>query len=92
MDEPLGALDAITQDKLQDDILRIWETTQKTILLVTHSVEEAAYLADRVVVMTPRPVRIRATLAVRLPRVRNASTRSLPAFGEFCGQLRKDLG
>ena len=64
MDEPLGALDAITRDKLQDDILRIWETTQKTILLVTHSVEEAAYLADCVVVMTPRPGRIRAALAV----------------------------
>jgi NitT/TauT family transport system ATP-binding protein len=91
MDEPLGALDAITRDKLQDDVLRIWETTQKTILFVTHAVEEATYLADRVVVMSPRPGRIRAIHRVPLPRERAAATRMLPAFAEFVGHLRAEL-
>lgn len=91
MDEPLGALDAITRDKLQDDILRIWETTRKTIVFVTHGVEEATYLADRVVVMTPRPGRIRGIHTVPLPRKRDASARMLPAFAEFVGHLREEL-
>jgi NitT/TauT family transport system ATP-binding protein len=91
MDEPFGALDAITRDKLQDDLLRIWEQTRKTIVIVTHSVEEAAYLADRVVVLSARPGRIRAIHDVPLPRERNASTRELPEFAQFTGVLRGQL-
>jgi NitT/TauT family transport system ATP-binding protein len=92
MDEPFGALDAITRDKLQDDLLAIWARTRKTIVLVTHSVEEAAYLADRVVVMSPRPGRIRGIYQVPLPRERSAETRQLPEFARFTGMLREELG
>jgi NitT/TauT family transport system ATP-binding protein len=91
MDEPFGALDAITRDRLQDDLLDIWEKTRKTIVLVTHSVEEAAYLADRVVVMTPRPGRIKAIHDVPLPRERSPATRLLPEFASFAGMLRAEL-
>ncbi|MGB4136969.1 MAG: ABC transporter ATP-binding protein [Microbacterium sp.] len=91
MDEPFGALDAITRDRLQDDLLKIWEQTRKTIVLVTHSVEEAAYLADRVVVMSPRPGRIRAIHDVPLPRERDQQTRELPEFAHFANMLRGQL-
>ena len=91
MDEPFGALDAITRDRLQDDLLRIWEQTKKTIVLVTHSVEEAAYLADRVVVMSARPGRIRAIHDVPLPRERDQATRELPEFAHFSNMLRGQL-
>ncbi|APU16815.1 MULTISPECIES: ABC transporter ATP-binding protein [Actinoalloteichus] len=91
MDEPFGALDAITRDRLHDDILRIWEETRKTIVFVTHSVEEAAYLADRVVVMSPRPGRLQAVHDVPLDRNRSAATRELPEFARFVGMLRGEL-
>ncbi len=66
MDEPLGALDAITRMKLQDDILRIQRTERKTVIFVTHDIEEAVYLADRVVVMTPNPGMVKSVLKVEL--------------------------
>ncbi|MER8002289.1 ABC transporter ATP-binding protein [Streptomyces sp. NPDC095613] len=91
MDEPFGALDAITRDRLHDDLLRIWATTRKTIILVTHSVEEATYLADKVAVMTARPGRIKAVHEVPLDRDRTPRTRQLPRFAEFAGMLRQEL-
>jgi NitT/TauT family transport system ATP-binding protein len=91
MDEPFGALDAITRDRLQDDLLRIWEETHKTIVLVTHSVEEATYLSDRVAVMTSRPGRIRAVHHVPLDRNRTSATRQHPEFAAFAGKLRGEL-
>lgn len=91
MDEPFGALDAITRDRLQDDLLAIWARTHKTIVFVTHSVEEAAYLADKVVVMSPRPGRIKSIHSVPLPREREAGMRTLPEFAAFTGQLRSEL-
>lgn len=91
MDEPFGALDAITRDRLNDDLLRIWERTQKTIILVTHSVDEAAYLSDRVVVMSSRPGRIRTEHDVPLPRDRDAAIRRTPEFADFTGMLRSEL-
>src|SRR5476649_1962508 len=70
MDEPFGALDAHTRTRLQNDLLEIWERDRKTVLFVTHSVEEAVYLSDRVVVMTNSPGRIKTVVDIDLPRPR----------------------
>lgn len=91
MDEPFGALDAITRDKLQDELLNIWEKTAKTIILVTHSVEEATYLSDKVIVMSNRPGKIKSIHKVPLSRNRSAYTRELPEFAKFTGLLRSEL-
>jgi NitT/TauT family transport system ATP-binding protein len=85
MDEPFGALDALTRRNLQDELLRIWAELKKTIIFVTHSIEEAIYLADRIVVMTYRPGTVKRDLLVDLPRLRD------PAAAEF-NALKRELG
>jgi len=85
MDEPFGALDALTRRNLQDELLRIWDEFKKTIVFVTHSIEEAIYLADRIVVMTYRPGTIKRDITVTLPRLRD------PADPEF-NALKRELG
>ena len=85
MDEPFGALDALTRRNLQDELLRIWAELKKTIIFVTHSIEEAIYLADRIVVMTYRPGTVKRDLLVPLPRMRD------PAAPEF-NALKRELG
>jgi len=80
MDEPFGALDALTRDQLQIDLQRIWQESRKTVLFVTHSIPEAVFLSDRIVVMTPRPGRIRETIRIDLPRPRPLDLRESPAF------------
>ncbi|HTZ00075.1 MAG TPA: ABC transporter ATP-binding protein, partial [Rhodocyclaceae bacterium] len=85
MDEPFGALDALTRRNLQDEVLRLWGETGKTILFVTHSIEESIYLADRIVVMTYRPGTIKRDQAVTMPRPRD------PASAEF-NELKRELG
>lgn len=85
MDEPFGALDALTRRNLQDELLRIWETFGKTIVFVTHSIEESIYLADRIVVMTYRPGTIKRDQRVDMPRPRD------PASSAF-NELKRELG
>jgi ABC-type nitrate/sulfonate/bicarbonate transport system ATPase subunit len=84
MDEPFGALDALTRGKLQEELIEIWRTTQLTVIFVTHSVEEAVLLADRVIVMTAGPGRIESEVAIALPRPRDVSS---PEFNA----LRRDV-
>jgi NitT/TauT family transport system ATP-binding protein len=91
MDEPFGALDLITRDRLNDELLSIWAQTKKTILFVTHSVEEAAYLSDRVIVMSARPGRIKSVYNVDLARPRGEGTKLDPAFHQLMADLRRDL-
>ncbi|MDR1313335.1 MAG: ABC transporter ATP-binding protein [Deltaproteobacteria bacterium] len=81
MDEPFAAVDAQTRETLQDELVRIWEKTGKTIIFVTHSIDEAILLAGRVVVMSPNPGRIRAVIGVELPRPR--TNREMRASGAF---------
>jgi sulfonate transport system ATP-binding protein len=75
LDEPFASLDALTRMRMQQEILRIWEAERTTVVLVTHDIEEAVYLADRIIVMSPQPGTIRNTLAVRLPRPRDRTDR-----------------
>ncbi len=91
MDEPFSAVDLLTRDNLNDELLRIWQSTGKTILLVTHSVEEAAYLADRVMVMTARPGKLKCVHDVALARPRGEQTKLDPAYHALVAQLRRDL-
>lgn len=91
MDEPFGALDLLTRDHLNDELLRIWTATRKTIVLVTHSVEEAAYLSDRVVVMTQRPGSIKRVYDIALARPRGEPTKLDPTFHRLMADLRRDL-
>ena len=85
MDEPFGALDALTRRNLQDELLRLWAELKKTVIFVTHSIEEAIYLADRIVVMTYRPGTVKRDVIVDLPRMRD------PAAPEF-NALKRELG
>lgn len=80
MDEPFGALDSLTRTKLQQDLIRVWSGTRKTVTFVTHSAEEAIYLADRIIVMTPRPGRIVNELQVTLPRPRDPTSADFNAL------------
>ena len=87
MDEPFGALDALTRRNLQDEVLRLWTELKKTILFVTHSIEEALYMADRIVVMTYRPGTLKRDLRVELARPRDVSTPEFNALKKELGQL-----
>jgi NitT/TauT family transport system ATP-binding protein len=91
MDEPFGALDLLTRDRLNDELLSIWSTTGKTVVFITHSVEEAAYLSDRVVVMKARPGQVKKVYQTGLPRPRGEATKLDPRFHQLMANLRKDL-
>lgn len=89
MDEPFGALDAMTREEMSFELLRIWEDRRKTILFVTHSIPEAILLADRVVVMTPRPGRIARVLEIDLPRPRGVEMEFSERFKFYCEEVRE---
>jgi NitT/TauT family transport system ATP-binding protein len=87
LDEPFAALDAQTRDLMQSELLRIWESTHKTAMFITHQIDEAIYLADKVVVMTARPGRIREVIPIDLPRPRPLSIKREPAFVEYLDRI-----
>ena len=95
MDEPFGALDAMTRDDLNVELLSIWGEAQperKTIVFVTHSIPEALFLADRVIVLSARPGRVTAGVDVPLPRPRTLATRAAPEFGRLALAIHEALG
>jgi len=87
MDEPFGALDALTRDQLVLDLQRLWNETRMTVLFITHSVAEAVFLSDRVIVMTPRPGRIDRVIDIDLPRPRTLAMRETPEFNGYNRQI-----
>src|SRR5947207_539071 len=91
MDEPFGALDEMTRERLNLELLRIWEASGSTMVFVTHSIAEAVFLSTRVVVMSPRPGRISDVIAVDLPQPRTAAIREDPRFFELVTEVREAL-
>jgi NitT/TauT family transport system ATP-binding protein len=92
MDEPFGALDEITRDRMNVELLRIWASTDASVVFVTHSIPEAVFLSDQVVVMTSRPGQIRSVLPVDLPRPRTADLKRTNAFLQIENDVRDALG
>jgi ABC-type nitrate/sulfonate/bicarbonate transport system ATPase subunit len=92
LDEPFGALDALTRRELQDWLLDVWRRFNQTVLFITHDVEEALYLGDRVIVLSPRPGRVVKSLKVDLPRPRRQGMIAQQTFGQQVAELLKSLG
>jgi NitT/TauT family transport system ATP-binding protein len=92
MDEPFGALDALTRDQMNLELLDIWAATRKTVLLITHSITESVFLADRVIVMSPRPGRIVEEIGIDLPRPRTLDMINQEDFGRYARRIRGLLG
>ncbi len=88
MDEPFGALDALTREHMNIELLKIWHSAKKTVFLITHSISEAAFMSDRVIVMSPRPGRIIEDVRIDLPRPRNLDLLSEASFGNYTRKLR----
>ncbi len=91
MDEPFSALDALTRDELSLELLRIWTQRPKTVLFITHSIPEALLLADRILVMSARPGRVREIIDVDLPRPRSMQTLTEPRFNELANHIRRQV-
>jgi NitT/TauT family transport system ATP-binding protein len=91
MDEPFGALDALTREKMGAELLRIWEVHKKTVIMITHDISEAVFLADRVLAISPQPGEIRLDLSIDLPRPRKESDRFSQGFVNLTKQLREAI-
>lgn len=91
MDEPFGALDAMTRENMNLELQKIWLESQRTVVFITHSITEAIFLGDRVLVMTPRPGRVRMDLRIDFPRPRPLSITSTPEFGRYSQEIRELL-
>jgi ABC-type nitrate/sulfonate/bicarbonate transport system ATPase subunit len=92
LDEPFGALDALTRKELQNWLLKVWQEFGRTVIFITHDVEEAVYLADRVIVLSARPGRVKRELKVDLPRPRRQGMVAEPEFGKLVRTLLGELG
>ena len=88
LDEPFGALDALTREQMGDELLGLWQDHRSTVLMVTHSISEALLLSDRVLVFTPRPGQLCLDVPVDLPRPRAQAIRYTPQFGDLAQRLR----
>jgi ABC-type nitrate/sulfonate/bicarbonate transport system, ATPase component len=91
MDEPFSALDEFTKEKLHEDLLRIWKKTNKTILFVTHNIQEAVFLSDRVVVLSPHPGRVSAVVDINLERPRELAVKNSPEFNALMAKVRSSF-
>ena len=91
LDEPFGSLDALTRERMWNELSRIWQRRQKTVIMVTHSINESLFLADRVLVLTQRPGKVKLDLNVDLPRPRQDDIRYTPHFGELAKKLRSAI-
>jgi NitT/TauT family transport system ATP-binding protein len=92
LDEPFGSLDALTRERMWSELLRIWQARWKTVIMVTHSISEALFLSDRVLVLTPRPGKVKLDLKVDLPRPRDDEMRYTAHFGRLARKLKETIG
>jgi NitT/TauT family transport system ATP-binding protein len=91
LDEPFGALDALTREKMGAELLRIWRVSKKTVIMITHDIPEAVYLADRVLAISPQPGKMRLDLRIEIPRPRKEEDRFSSQFVEYTQRLRKAI-
>jgi len=87
MDEPFAALDWQTREIMQAELMRIWQERKRTVLFVTHQIDEAVYLSDRIVILTPRPGQVKATVTIDIPRPRTLETKRSPEFGRYVDEV-----